>query len=329
MRPACRKTLGFVPCPPEAIEAILPRLVPPAQTTAILDPCAGESAAIKQFAAGLRIPDERVWLVELDGARGEACRAAMPAANILSPCSFLQTDIRTGSFGLVYANPPFDDSLTKGVRVEEQFLSAALRLLVTGGALVFVCPESVAHRPGFTGILRTYCRNIEVVQFPRLARNHEEVFVLAERIEGFRATDVSWRDLQAPPGCKYRLPAASGPGARFKKTGLTDEELAVHLERSPLLDDFAAPPEFTLPAPPLALGKGHLALLLAAGHLDGLVTVAGESHVVRGSAKKVEEKTDEQIEKTKNQTITKTILTERIKLQIRAVWPDGVIHNME
>jgi hypothetical protein len=331
MRPEARKKLGYYPAAPEAIESIIPRLVPPADRSALaaLDPCAGEGLAIKQLADGLKLPYERVWAVELDAKRGEACQAALPCATILSPCSFLQTDIRYGCYSLIFANPPFDDSLEKHLRVEEQFLSRSLQLLVKGGVLLFVCPESIAYRPGFQHILSTYADHIDVVPFPRFVRKHDEVFVLAQRIEGFRMEKCSWRDLLAVGNCKYMLPKAPGPGVRFKKTGLTDDEIAGYLERSTLLEQFAAPPEFTLPAPPLALGKGHLALLLASGHLDGLVTVDGSSHVVRGTATKVEEQTDQEVDKSQGTTVTKTTYSEKIRLTVRAAWPDGEITTLE
>lgn len=332
MRPQANKKMGYYPCPEHAIDAIIPRLLAPVDPTglAILDPCAGEARAIRQLGKGLGVPHDRTWLIELDAARGEACRAAMPTANLLSPCSFLQCEVRGGSFSLAYINPPFSDSLVQGVRAEEQFLSLALQLLCKGGILVFVCPESIVHREGFQHLLGLYCQNIDVVPFPRSVRHHDEVFVLAQRIEGFRMERANWRDLLAKGNGKYTITKAPGPGARFKKTGLTDEELAEYLDKSPLLDDFKAPPELTMARPPLALGKGHLALLLASGQLDGLVVAPdGAAHVVRGIARKVEEVTDEEVDKSRDKTVTKTTLTERIKTVIRAVWPDGSIRTLE
>lgn len=331
MRPEARKAAGYFPAAPQAIASLLPRLVAPqdASKLSIIDPCCGAGDAIAQLGRGLGMTPDRIWCIELDRQRGEETKARFGIEQVLAPCSFLQTEIRRGCFSVVYCNPPFDDSLTKGVRVEEQFLSGALQLLTVGGVLVFVCPEMIAERPGFRSILKIYAQDFSVVPFPAEVRGHKEVFVLATRIEGFRAGDPSWRDLCVPDGWKYRAPAAGGPGQRFKKIGLTDEELDEHIASSPLLAEFAAPPEFELPRPPLALGKGHLALLLAAGHLDGLVSVNGHSHVVRGTARKVEEVTDEQVDTSGKTTVTKTIYTERIKLQIRAVWPDGVIHNLE
>lgn len=330
MRPEARKKLGFFAAPEGAIASILPRLAPPLDKSglALLDPCAGEGKAIGQLATCLGVSLDRVWAVELGRELGEACRQNLPGASILAPCSFLQTDIRYGSYSLVYCNPPFDDSLSTGIRVEEQFLSLSLKLLVKGGILLFVCPESIAMRSGFQGMIGMYCDRVSVVPFPMKVRKHAEVFVLAQRIDGFRLKAPSWRDLIAREGWKYTLPPAPGPGQRFTKTGLTDDELFEYLERSPLLGQFAQPAPFTMPSPPLALGKGHLALLLAGGFLDGLVPGV-IPHVVRGSARKVEEQTDVEVDKSRDQTVTKETLTERIKLQIRAVWPDGIVRTLE
>lgn len=330
MRPEARKKLGFYACPEGAISSILPRLVAPLDKSglALLDPCAGAGAAIQQLAAGLGVPEDRTWLVELDRQRGEQCRENLPACNLLAPCSFLQTDIRYGSYSLIYCNPPFDDSLSQGIRVEEQFLSLSLKLLTKGGILLFVCPESIVMRSGFQGMIGMYCDRVSVVPFPIKVRRHAEVFVLAQRLEGFRLKAPSWRDLIAREGWKYTLPPAPGPGHRFTKTGLTDDELAEYLERSPLLAQFAQPAPFTMPSPPLALGKGHLALLLAGGFLDGLVP-GNPPHVVRGTARKVEEQTDLEVDRSRDQTVTKCTMTEKIKLSIRTAWPDGKVITLE
>ena len=91
----------------------------------------------------------------------------------------------------------------------------------------------------------------------------------------------------------------------------------------------APPDDPPLPSPPLELGTGHVALLLASGHLDGLVCPPDEPpHVVRGCALKNTHVTDVQVSETDGQTKTVTTLSERIDLVIRAVGPDGVIHTL-
>src|SRR5205085_7190681 len=93
---------------------------------------------------------------------------------------------------------------------------------------------------------------------------------------------VKWEDMQAPPDHVYPIPPGTPPRV-FQKVELTDEEMGEAFAASPLRKHLLAPPERPLPMPPLALGMGHIPLLLAAGHLDGLVKPEGElPHVVRG-----------------------------------------------
>lgn len=86
----------------------------------------------------------------------------------------------------------------------------------------------------------------------------------------------------------------------------------------------------TVPSPPLQLGKGHLAMLLAAGHLDGLVRPADGQppHVVRGTAKKVKFVSEKEQDVLPDGQVTcKTIYSERIDLTVRAVTQNGLIRT--
>jgi hypothetical protein len=336
MRCEARLKAGYYPCQPFAIDILLKRLetMGPPEQLALLDPCAGEGAAIAQIAAGLGVPDNRVWMVELDPARGDKCRERLPGATILAPCSFLQSSIRNYAYSLCFANPPFDDSAAAGRRVEEIFLSKCVHLVAPQGILVFVCPEYVTQRPEFRKLLLRDFGEIAVMAWPSSVRKYQEVFVIARR----RDEPISSLETDNQPNMemevrrrlpRYPVPPAKGPGQRFTKNGYTDDELLALLERSPLKDHLRIIPDHRLPAPPLSLGVGHLALLLSAGHLDGLVTDEhGISHVVRGTARKVVEVTDEQVEKTKSATTVVRTETERISLIVRAVWPDGEIHTL-
>ena len=71
-------------------------------------------------------------------------------------------------------------------------------------------------------------------------------------------------------------------------------------------------------------------MLLAAGHLDGLVKpTREEAHVVRGTAKKesylVSEETTED---SKGNETTKTVYGERVKLVVRVVDAKGGLHTL-
>ena len=97
------------------------------------------------------------------------------------------------------------------------------------------------------------------------------------------------------------------------------------LENSPLRSHLTLTPDVPLPSPPLALGIGHVALLLASGHLDGVVQRNGQSpHVVRGTSRKRDFVSD--VTDTVNEdgsTSTKTIISERIELIVRTVDING------
>src|SRR5207245_3020317 len=100
-------------------------------------------------------------------------------------------------------------------------------------------------------------------------------------------SDEELRDRSlADPGMTWTIPKAPGP-ATFKKTGPTPAELERLLAKSPLSRVFDPPKEKPIGRPPLPLGKGHLALLLASGQLNGVVP-SEPPHVVRGSSRKEE-----------------------------------------
>ena len=64
--------MGYYAAEPEAIAELVKHLVPAGPSVFILDPCAGEGAAIKQIAESLGLPHENVHAIELDPGRGKA-----------------------------------------------------------------------------------------------------------------------------------------------------------------------------------------------------------------------------------------------------------------
>lgn len=101
------------------------------------------------------------------------------------------------------------------------------------------------------------------------------------------------------------------------------------LANSPLRSHLQSPAQTPVPAPPLPLGIGHVALLLASGHLDGTVHPDGKlPHVVRGTSQKhsfVSDVTD--TENDDGSTTTRTTISERIDLVIRTVDCSGRIRT--
>jgi hypothetical protein len=323
---------GFYPAPAQAVAYAAKFLRPPSdQPFTILDPCAGEGAALRQLGELLGCPQARTFAIELDDSRADIVHATLPEGKVLAPASFFGCRASLNSFSFVWLNPPFDYSYG-GHRMEDQFLLTATDWLMPGGVMALVCPEDVADeysrvREHFA----SYYENCLIVAFPEPHRQFNEVIVFGHKRHKLRADrwdSPSWKAVQAPAGFSYQVPTGSGPRI-FKKVEPTEPELQDMLAQSPLRLHLTAPAETPLPSPPLALGVGHVALLLASGHLDGLVQPAGKSpHVVRGTSRKREFVADvTDTENPDGSTTKKTIISERIELVVRTVDGTGQIRT--
>lgn len=334
MRLAAQVRGGFYPAHPTAVALAAAYLRPPPGPFSVLDPCAGEGEALRQFAALLGGAGRRSYAIELDDGRAVRVRAALPDATVLAPADFFGCRASPNGFSFVWLNPPFDHGYG-GRRVEARFLWRATDWLTRGGVLALVCPEEVAA--GCPDVRRHFAaayESVAVVPFPEPHRPFGEVIVFGRkrlRAEGLeRDADVAaaWDAAQAPPGFRYAIPPGPGPRV-FEKVEPTEAELQRLLAASPLQAHLRPPPEVPLPSPPLPLGAGHVALLLASGHLDGVVRPDGQPpHVVRGTSRKhafVSEVTE--AETPDGGTTTRTTISERIELAIRTVDRTGVIRT--
>jgi hypothetical protein len=322
---------GYYPAAAEAIAHVATFLRPPVGAPfAIADPCAGEGAAIQQLAELLGCPQTSVYVIELDDDRAATLHGALPDAHVLAPANFLGCRASLNSFELMWLNPPFDDAYG-GRRVELQFLNAATDWLRPGGVMALVCPEDVVSE--YTDARRhfqTFYENCMIVPFPKQCRPFKEVIVLAHKRTRPRMDDngyISWASIQAPAGFAYDIPPGPGPRT-FLKVEPTENELRQMLAHSPLRAHLAAPAPVGLASPPLALGIGHVALLLASGHLDGVVHPEGQPpHVVRGTSRKREFVAEENETENDDGTVTrKTVISEKIELVVRTV---DVAGNMQ
>lgn len=331
MRLAAQMQGGFYPAPHEAIALAATLLRPPDQPFCILDPCAGEGAAIRQLGESLGCPAESMFGIELDESRAQKLRANLPKSNVLAPASFFGCRSSLTSFSFVWLNPPFDYSYG-GHRIEDQFLLTATDWLMPGGVMALVCPEDVVDE--YSDVRRhfaSYYENCQIVPFPEQHRRFNEVIVLGQKRSRPRVDErgsVSWQTVTAPDGFVYRIPPSTGPRV-FEKVEPTEPELQEMLARSPLRSHLTAPKHSPLPSPPLALGIGHVALLLASGHLDGLVQPDGSlPHLVRGTSRKREFVSD--VTDSTNpdgSTTKKTVISERIELIVRTVDSAGQIQT--
>jgi hypothetical protein len=322
MRLVAQAKGGFYAAPPAAVAMAARWLQPPGkQRFCILDPCCGQGAALVQLAETVGCPMQDAYAIELDERRAGMVQQQLGefGCHVLAPASFFGTGISRKAYSLAWCNPPFDNELGGGQRVEHTFLERSTHLLAAGGIIALVCPEHVAERHDIRELLLSWYTDIRVVTFPADHRPFGEVVVFGvKRDKQVPSTEQSWEGLARhrngddAPDFRYRLPHSTGP-TRFEKTELTEQELLAALAKSPLrrfLEVAEAPP---LPSPPMSLNKGHRAMLLAAGHLDGRVCPPGEPpHVVRGTATKQSYVQSVETHEEKDGDVTKTVIAEKI-----------------
>ena len=278
MRLAGQAKAGYFPCPPEAVALALKqlRLVDP--TASLLDPCAGQGAAIKQIADGLLATGESVHVIELDEGRAVKLRQMLPDAEVLAPASFMGCKATSQSFSFAWVNPPFDTETGGGQRCEYSFLIRATGWLRPGGALALVVPEHVAASNDIRRQLLTWYDTISERPFPEHCRRYEEVIILAVKRSKAVQCAKDWAGREqltwepVPPDTIYEIPPGAPPKV-FEKVEYTEPELLRAMGRSPLRRHLLPPAELPLPSPPLALGTGHISspITRASLHRDSAV----------------------------------------------------------
>jgi hypothetical protein len=269
--------------------------------------------------------------IELESNRAKEAQVALPRSPILGPTDFLAADISSGVFSLAWINPPFDDEIGGGRRVEYAFVTRATQLLVTGGVVALVLPEpTLASRSEIKAYLLQHYRQLAVLRFPDAYRHFREVIAVGVKRSAAIPEHPAWSSVSVETLTEecdsepWQLPVSVGP-RRFRKGGLTEVELATALERSPLRHVTQPPSPAPPPRPPLPLAKGHISLLLAAGELDGIVQPPGEPpHVVRGTATKTKYVSNHSEQENADGSVTsRTTISERIVLAVRVAHADG------
>ena len=360
MRLAGQIKQGYFPAPSEAIAALCSHLKTD-EGTNILDPCAGEAAALTQIAAYLDIPSTSVYAIELNAARAQRIGEAHPELHLLGPCSFMGAKISKASFSCVYLNPPFDSEMGGGGREETFFLRYAMPLLVPHGIMILVCPANQVYgQSQMCELLDAHFECVRVYRFPAEHRKFKEVVVIGrkrkttlslDKVEehgtlhssGIAGAWAGYAD-HAPElgqsqyaawsygkpltesrlaGLEYwTLPPAPGPSI-WQQMTLTQEQVEAELERSPLYGIFDLKPDTTKRRPPLPLGKGHTSTLLVAGELDGYMAT-NPPHVVRGFCGKVLQLKSVSHHETASGNLAEVRKYADVPQPVlRAIWPDG------
>ncbi len=317
--------MGYYPTPPD-VTARLRRLVRlPEEAFSVLDPCAGEGVALAAFVKGSAAV---TYGIELD--RRRASRAKSRLDHVIRS-DFFRCRISPKSASLVLLNPPYADD--DDGRLEFSFLRAAHPLLKPGGVLIYLVPQRRLNER----VARVLAANFEKVRVYRFPDPEYDRFRQIAVIGTKRAApvavsadglpdclqDVPSRELKplpARPKAAYDVPPS--PAIRvFKSTEIDTEALAQELAASKLGRSEVGSREVGRDRPPVPLHAGHVALLLAAGELDGVVGKGKDRHVVRGYVKKTVDTTQDEDDRG-NQTIRET---ERFEVQIKTLSKSGEI----
>lgn len=326
---------GYYAADPAAVAAVLERLRPPSSGECVLlDPCAGEGRALLQLAEGLRaVP----YGIELSEDRAAKVRESLPEGQALAPADFLRTSISHRSFSLVWCNPPYDYATGEEGRVESQFIERAAHLLVDGGVLALVCPEDVAGRYATAEFFEERFCEVSALPFPEEVRQYKETVILGCKRKqpsavGYGRHTWDWLERRMEARVVYRLPAGRRPGL-FHKSEPTDTELTRLVAPSPLRFHIERPANQAChrPRPPMSPGIGHRAMLLASGHIDGLIAPPDEPpHVIRGTAAKESYVASSNTSEDDNGNVTtRTVISERPRLVIRVLDSAGNLTNLE
>jgi hypothetical protein len=300
MRIHGRIKMGHYPTPARVVELIRNYLVFPPGQFSSLDPCCGEGDALAALVAET---SAITYGVELDHQRAEQSNGRL--CHVLR-CGIEETRIQHRSCSLLLLNPPYDELTleeeadAKTERQERAFLRMTVPYLIRGGVLVYIIPQNRMDK-AIARLLASRFEHIHVLRFPDPEyADFRQIVVFAVRKTDNNLDEQEALRLQSIPKMElpplpekaeigYAIPA-SAPVTLFRSTLIDPEDLRKHMAQSALWKRFAAlttRSELRIPRPPLPLHSGHLGLLLAAGKLDGIMGTGEDSHLVKGSVRKI------------------------------------------
>lgn len=288
---------GYYPTDALTLQRILNALAPAPGALRLIDPCAGEGEALAQCKRHLGAEHTTAYAVEYQRER------AYLAKQRLDRCihgDFQETAISPRGFGLLWLNPPYGDLVTdkaqtggdadgKGrKRLEKLFYQHAARLLQAGGILVLIVPHYSLDAE-FRRWLAAGFDRVQVFLAPE--QQFKQAVVLAVRkandshsdryratlkvLEQFCQADDKAVLPEAWLGEPYRVPASTGSELRFNCLKLEPRQLAEEISKYPCLWGQwglqLGQDSQVQRRPLMALSDWHLALVLAAGQVSGVV----------------------------------------------------------
>lgn len=306
---------GYFRLPPSVTELLVTHIVAP-KDGRILDPCAGEGAALVTLADKVHLEP---FGVELHEGRAKAAREAVgqllasrhgsDKADAVAPHgtrilhdSYLSLVTSRGGYNLLYLNPPYDHDDEDG-RLEYQWLVHTRPWLQSGGLLVWVVPQHMLRfRKAIRYILSWYDQ-LQIYRFPDDTYDRFKQIVLfgvlrpkatapdgemVERVAQLAVSKERLKPLTAVSEPTYTLPPLTVKHSAFKfRSQFVDPADALAEARQLGASSKAAwrghlgPNGANVPLRPLtALKIGHMNSVIAAGHLNNQVLAEGDERLL-------------------------------------------------
>jgi predicted RNA methylase len=323
MRLEAQAKAGFYPTPPKVVDIIKTwigeKIAGPRR---LLDPCCGTGEPAAQIAAAAGCD---AYGIEINTERAQAAKRILTK---VVASDLVSVRARPGAFSILYLNPPYDFDADDG-RTELSFLKHTLPYLAPRGLLLLVVPQK-RITPRIARVLSAYFEDLKIRKFPA---DEFQAFgqIIITGLKKARAeingevlaslSQISTMDLPEMVRKEFSLsvPAVARDffirSSEFGPDELAEELKARFLWKEPALG-LIEEEEQTRPAiqPLMPPRKAHLAMLIAAGLINNQVLEAnGRSLLIKGTAKKVIDRFEEETEKG-----IKITERERIVTQINA-----------
>jgi hypothetical protein len=299
---------GYYPTP-ESVCGQLKQLLDIEDGARILDPCCGAGITLAALAEGT---DATTYGIELDHERATDARTVL--TNLLWGDALVEMRLSSGSFGLLYLNPPYDYSLapdSTSERLEALFLKRFQETLQKEGWLMLVIPYTVlAH---CAPILARHFGRLQVFAFPEDEfRGFQQCLILGQKralvakAQAVKAEqemiciagmdpDIFLKTAPQLASCSETLtiPAPRHPTCTFTCNRIDPLEAIPLVRKSGLLEELLvhdlAPGQRNTIRPLAPLKNGHLALMLAGGYMNGEIEMNGHHLVIKGVVHKTEQ----------------------------------------
>lgn len=326
-RLASQEKLGYYKTPVQIVEHIKSSLsIGP--KVRMLDPCCGSGEALRLLALE---SDAETLGIELEKGRYESAKAVL--GRVLHADALTEAVVSAQSIDLLWLNPPYDvdegDFDQYRERLEYLFLQKYLPVLTKNGVIVFIIQIRQLFDPGIRGLLARLS-DLEIFRFPDGEfEAFRQVVVIGRKwtvsrteyednyrnLARFRAETLPTTEMIREKGIRAVANEKKRDLAFFANHIDPDEILPLTSTLREMFLKDITPPMLTDTHPLMPLRQGHLAMLLAAGYVNGELTDgSGEHLVIKGAVKRAETVTDES---TEHFNITKTI--QKVDITVRAL----------